>query len=157
MSMYFREHGEAEVRDYSGGLTKQSFKDSTDINKILGAYSKTGVISHLNKFEPRYGDYANFDFFEAQLVINSGNDIFNALPSEVRREFDQDPTKFFDFVNDPENKDRLAELFPELAEKGDYLPDLSSKTPPGELAQGGEPGGKDVNVEVKVEEIKEEK
>ncbi len=147
MSFHYMIHGEPEVRVYDDGRTKQSFKNSTDINKILGAYAKTGVISHLNKFEPQYGDYEGFDFFEAQLVINNGEAIFAALPSEIRREFDQDPTKFFKFVNDPDNKDTLEKIFPDLAKKGDYFPDVSSDTPPGELAQGGEPGGAEVKVE----------
>ncbi len=103
---------------YNDGRTKQSFKDETDINKLLKRAQKTGTISHLNKNEARYGDFSGFDFFEAQLKLNAGAQIFDELPSELRNEFEQSPAKFFDFVNDPANKDRLEKLLPALAEPG---------------------------------------
>ncbi len=142
MSAYFMEHGKIEVRKFDKGLTKQTFRDETDINKILQKFQVSGVVSHLNKFEGMYGEFADFDFLNANLMLNKGADIFAALPSEVRREFDQDPSKFFAFVNDVENKDKLNELLPGIAVPGDYFVDVSSDTPPGELLQGGEPGGR---------------
>ena len=36
--------------------------------------------------------------------------MFMALPSKVRREFDDDPGTFLDFANDPKNTDRMIEL-----------------------------------------------
>lgn len=142
MSMYFREHGCCVVLDYSkDGRTKQTFKAETDINTILKRFSSKGVISHLAKFKPQYGDFGgSYDFAESLDKLNKGQGIFDALPSEVRREFDQDPGKFFDYVNDPGNSERLDELMPEIAERGDYFPDYSPKTPPGSLLAGGEPG-----------------
>ncbi len=103
---------------YSDGRTKQSFKDETDINQILKRAQKSGTISHLNKYEARYGDFSGFDFFEAQLKISQGAEMFAALPVELRREFNQSPAEFFDFVNDPSNKERLAKVLPALAEPG---------------------------------------
>ena len=35
---------------------------------------------------------------------------FDDLPAKVRREFDNDPFKFLEFVEDPENVERMAEL-----------------------------------------------
>lgn len=107
-----------EPKDYSDGRTKQSFKDACDINKILKKAQVTGTVSHLAKHGPQYADFANFDFFETQLKIAQGKSIFEALPSEVRREFDQDPGAFFEYVNDPANVDRLAELLPGIAKPG---------------------------------------
>lgn len=103
---------------YNDGRTKQSFKDETDINKILKRAQKTGTISHLNKHEKRYGDFANFDFFDAQLQLAAGRTIFDELPSELRAEFNQNPADFFEYVNDPANVDRLGELLPALAAPG---------------------------------------
>ncbi len=103
---------------YNDGRVKQSFKDETDINKILKRAQKTGTISHLNKYEGRYGDFVSFDFFEAQIMLTKGREIFDALPSEIRSEFGQSQGAFFDYVNDPENKDRLEELLPALAAPG---------------------------------------
>lgn len=142
MSLFYMNHGHREVKEYNDGLTKQSFKDETDVNRILAKYQVSGVISHMAKFEAQYGDFADFDFQDTQNMLNRGLDMFAALPSEVRREFEQDPDKFFDFVNDPKNNERVNELLPGIANPGDYFVDVSSKTPPGELIDGGEPGGK---------------
>lgn len=140
MSMYFMEFSESEVRTYLDGRTKQSFKDETDITKILSKFQVAGAISHLAKYEAQYGDFAEFDFLETQNMLNRGNNMFAALPSEVRREFEQDPARFFKFVNDPANNERVNELLPGIANPGDYFVDVSSSTPPGALVNSGEPG-----------------
>lgn len=131
MSMYWMEHGEPETLVYDDGRTKQAFKSQTDINRILAMANKTGAISHLAKYEGMYGDFEEFDFLAAQLQIRKAGEIFEALPAELRREFQQSPNMFFEFVNDPKNKDRLSEIFPVLAEPGSYPLDMSMRTPPG--------------------------
>lgn len=103
---------------YKDGRTKQAFKDSCDINKILAKQAKTGTISHLAKHEAFYGDFAAFDFQEAMNRIAAGEQIFRELPSEIRREFHQSPQEFFQYVNDPANKDDLANKLPGLAQPG---------------------------------------
>ena len=114
--------------NYNDGRTKQAFKDETDINKILKRAQKTGTILHLNKYEGRYGDFGDFDFFEAQMMLTKGREIFDALPSEIRNEFGQSQGDFFAYVNDPANKDRLEELLPALAAPGRQNIDVSGKT-----------------------------
>ncbi len=109
---------------YTDGRTKQSFKDETDINKLLQRAAKKGTISHLNKYEARYGDFANFDFFEANVMLAKGREIFDDLPAEIRSEFHQSQAEFYDYVNDPLNKDRLGELLPALADPGRQNIDL---------------------------------
>lgn len=98
--------------------TFQSFRDSADINKILSRAQETGTISHLAKHEAFYGDFAAFDFQEAQNMLAKGRQIFDDLPSEIRREFHQDPREFFEYVNDPANAEDLANKLPGLAEPG---------------------------------------
>lgn len=142
MSLHFRLYGEPKEKVFDDGRTKQAFKDETDINRILAKYQQTGVMSHLSKFEASYDNFADFDFLEMKVKLVEADGIFNALPSEVRREFDQDTAKFFNFVNNPENRDRLKELLPKIAEPGDYFVDVSSSTPPGTLLNDGEPGEK---------------
>ncbi len=105
-------------KNYDDGRTKQAFKDETDINKILMRAQKKGTISHLNKHEARYGEFANYDFFANTLMLTKGREIFDDLPSELRSEFNQSQAEFFTYVNDPANKDRLDELLPALAEPG---------------------------------------
>ncbi len=117
MSMF----GTKQPEKYTDGRTKQSFKDETDINKILKRAEKTGTISHLAKYEGTYGDFADFDYFENLQKLTRGREIFDELPAEIRNEFKNSPGKFFDYVNDPGNVDRLGKLLPALAEPGRQL------------------------------------
>lgn len=115
-----------QPKNYKDGRTKQSFKDSTDINQILKKAQRTGTISHLSKYQPVYGDFSDFDFQTAHNTLIRGRQIFEELPSEVRREFDQSPAKFFEFVNNPENAADLARVLPAIAEPGSYFPAVDS-------------------------------
>lgn len=123
---------EIEEKDYSDGRTKQAFKDSTDINKILRKAQKTGTISHLAKHGAFYADFANFDFDDAQFALARARTIFEELPSELRREFDYQPGKFFEFVNNPANVDKLPQVLPGLAAPGRQLirPGVGREAPP---------------------------
>ncbi len=132
-------HGKPYTPEYEKpGRTKQSFKDSCDVNKILKKAQKTGTISHLNKHQATYGDLSGFDFFEAQTKLAQAGEIFDDLPSEIRREFDNSPAKFFEFANDAENVDKLADLLPEIAEPGNFFPS-PTKTAATEAARDANP------------------
>ncbi len=117
------EHGKPYTPEYEKpGRTKQSFKDSCDVNKILKKAQKTGTISHLNKHQATYGDLSGFDFTEAQIQLAKAGEIFDDLPSEIRREFDNSPAKFFEFANDVDNVEKLGDLLPAIAEPGNFFP-----------------------------------
>ncbi|AXL15078.1 internal scaffolding protein [Microviridae sp.] len=115
---------------YDDGRTQQAFKDETNINKIMQRAQQTGTVSHIAKYAPFYGDFADFDFFENQRKLTLGREILDQAPSEIRAEFDNSPEKFFAYVNDPENVDRLPELLPMLAAPGKQNIDVTGKTPP---------------------------
>jgi len=117
-----------KAKVYNDGRTKQCHKDECDINKIMARFDKTGTISHLEKFEGVYGDFSDFDFHEQTNKLTRGREIFDALPAELRREFSQSPAKFFEFVNLPENVDKLREKLPPLAKPGQQLPPVASPT-----------------------------
>lgn len=121
--------------EYTDGRTKQSYKDSVDVNRILDRAARAGGLSHLNQYGGQYADFSDFDFQDAQNRLAQGREIFAALPPELQREFGYDPSNFFDFATDPANVDRLAELFPQLARPGRQLPSVVGN-PPG---QGGNP------------------
>ncbi len=131
MSMFFRQNGIPRVPVYGPSRTKQAFKHDCDINRLLARAQKSGSLDHLTKYEGMYGDFEQFDFLAAQLQIRKAGEIFEALPSELRREFQQSPRLFFEFVNNPLNKDRLKDIFPALAKPGNFDLDMSMKTPPG--------------------------
>ncbi len=108
--------------DYSDGRTKQSFKDETDINRLLAKAARGESLSHLVKHGAVYGDFTDMDdLLTAQAKMARGVEIFMDLPGEIRREFNQSAGAFFAFVNDPANKDDLARLIPGLVERGTQL------------------------------------
>ncbi len=124
--------GTEQPKEYTDGRTKQSFKDETDVNKIIARHARMGTLSHLEQWGGQYGDLAGFDFQTAQNQIAKANTMFEQLPAEVRREFHNDPAAFIEYVNDPENKDDLHVKLPALAKPGTQLPNVrpTGKNPP---------------------------
>lgn len=107
---------------YADGRTKQAFKDSTDINKLLQRHQQAGTLSHLARHEAEYADFSDVpSLLEAHQRINRGQAMFEELPSELRREF-KDQFEFFSFVNNPANAGQLREKLPALAKPGIQLP-----------------------------------
>jgi hypothetical protein len=108
-------------------LTSQEQKDECNINRILDSKKHGMSLGHLANYGGQYGDFSNFNernFEDMQNTMARAKTIFNDLPAELRKEFDNNVGAFFGFVNNPENKDRLQELFPALARPGMQLPDV---------------------------------
>ncbi len=126
MSYYYGKHGKPEERKYTKhGRTKQSYKDSCDINKLLEKGAKTGSLSHLQRYGAKYGDFADIDWENIPLQLAEGRQVFNELPAEIKREFNQNPGKFYDYVTDPQNRHRVSKLLPEIAERGKFFPNVN--------------------------------
>lgn len=117
------ETGEAAIEPIDEITTKQSFRDSCDVNKILERFQIKNVNAHIVEFPPEvYGEFQNVDLLTAYGQIDRANEIFAALSSEVRAEFGHDALAFVKFASDPENNSRLAELLPAIAKPGAYFP-----------------------------------
>lgn len=92
-------------------LTKQSFKDDCDINKIVAKYAATGVLNHINARNPRYIDCVGVPDYQAALdMINTANEQFDALPAKIRARFGNDPEQLLAFMDDPANAEEAAKL-----------------------------------------------
>lgn len=91
-SVILTEVGEENIQDKINAAL-----ESTDIATIVAYYNQTGDDSVLNRYIPVVGDFSELPDSLAgflQLRVDSEN-FFNALPVEVRKEFDNDPNKFF--------------------------------------------------------------
>lgn len=110
-------------REYKDGRTKQSFKDACDINKILKKAAIKGGLSHVQKYpEAVYGEFdPELDLFVARDRIAKAEQIFMELPSEVRREFDNDAVKFVQYGKTV-GMQKLIEEIPAIAEPGNHFP-----------------------------------
>lgn len=92
-------------------LTKQSMKDDADINFIIKQFDKTGVINHRNQYEGDYGDYSEaVTFDEAMRIVADANSMFETVPAKIRKQFGNDPGRFVEFVNNPENREELVKM-----------------------------------------------
>lgn len=92
-------------------MTKQSFKNETNINNIMSKYEKTGVIDHLSQHNGSYGDFSNVpSFHEALNMIKHSEHMFQNLPANIRKHFNNDPAEFLEFYDDPDNHDATIEM-----------------------------------------------
>lgn len=91
-------------------MTRQSHAAECDINNIMKKYQKEGIITHFNKFSEQYGDATGNDFTAAMQTISKANSMFEELPSSVRNRFENEPAKFLNFVQDPENHAELQRM-----------------------------------------------
>lgn len=114
MGMYGREKDGPRFGtdiDTGPGLTKQSFADETDINKIIAGFEKTGMVTHLNSKEPFYGDVSSFvGYQEALDVVQRANDLFMGMDARVRERFANDPEQMVAFLEDSRNLDEAVSL-----------------------------------------------
>jgi len=92
-------------------MTQQQFKSQCDINQIIKKYEKTGMISHINPNAGNYGDFSQIKNFSENLnMVISAQNSFDALPSEVRKRFGNNPTNLIDFVQNDSNYDEAIKL-----------------------------------------------
>lgn len=91
-------------------LVEQSHKSEVDINNIV---RKHGVdllqqVAALQQFT--FDAVPDNDFQEMMNVLLQAKEAFSSVPSDIRRQFDNDPAKFMDFVHNPDNSDKLIEM-----------------------------------------------
>jgi hypothetical protein len=54
--------------DPERGRTHQSFKEECDINRIVETHANTGLVTHVARISPQYGESPDMDLFEAACV-----------------------------------------------------------------------------------------
>ena len=94
-------------------MTEQHHARSCDINTIMAKYQKTGVLEHLARYEPTFGDVSDLDFKRAMDTVAAVKSEFHDLPAFVRDHFDQDEAAYLAAVSTPEGLQEIRELVPE--------------------------------------------
>lgn len=85
-------------------LTKQEFKDDTDINIIIKRASLTGELP-TNKKQSIYGDCTQIpDYRSALHTVIEAENAFDSLDSKIRARFNNDPGQMISFIEDPRNR-----------------------------------------------------
>lgn len=93
-------------------MTEQHHAKACDINTIMAKYLKTGVMEHISKYEPTFGDVSAVDFKTSMDTITRVESEFYDLPAYVRAHYDQDPAKYLAAVITDEGLEELRNLKP---------------------------------------------
>jgi phage internal scaffolding protein len=97
--------------EFEESKTEQSHKSEVDINNIVKRAGNMELISKVAALQEFvFDDVTGNDFQENMNAIIKARDTFESVPSDIRRQFDNDAAKFMDFVYNPENKDKLVEM-----------------------------------------------
>ncbi|UDN67833.1 internal scaffolding protein [robinz microvirus RP_143] len=92
-------------------LTRQEFASECDVNVIMKNYEATGIMPSLDGRTPIYwdADAVPNNLQDAMGALVYAEQLFNQLPAQTRKEFDNDPVQFVDFASNRENYSKLAE------------------------------------------------
>lgn len=97
-ALYIPDNPEVEA------LTKQEFRDETDINTLLRRFGVTGQFPK-NVRMPVYGDFDQIsDFHSATNAIALASESFEQMPAQIRERFQNDPERFVEFCLDDRNR-----------------------------------------------------
>eukprot|EP01043_Picozoa_sp_COSAG02_P068352 COSAG02_NODE_11317_length_1749_cov_1.025455_3_plen_155_part_00 len=100
---YFETTGES--------LTQQHFQEECDIINIIKRHDRNGILEHVQRGQARYGDFSEVhDYREALDLVKNAQEEFMSVPSDIRKQFDNNPGKFYEFVSNPDNKDELIKM-----------------------------------------------
>lgn len=91
--------------------TVQASKDECDVNMIMAKYQRTGLISHVSRYEGKYEDVASaLPYQEALNIVMEADTVFKSLPSSLRSQFNNNPGEFLQFVQNPDNAQAMLDL-----------------------------------------------
>lgn len=100
-------------------LTKQSFKDECNPNRIMAQFKATGHLTHVKRGldgasvdDLPFGDAtaAPIDYQAALNTVIAVEDSFVQLPAKLRERFRNDPSEFVRYVSDPSNLEESYSL-----------------------------------------------
>lgn len=97
------------TRNTEESMTQQSDLHDSDINVILKKYGVGGQLPGV--IQPGiYGDFSEVtDYRTAVDMIRAADEAFLEIPAKVREEFGNDPARFMEFAQNPDNLDKMRE------------------------------------------------
>lgn len=115
ISSIFSHHRVSGWKSDKPSMTQQNFKRECDINLLMARYLEGDVPLvdplKVRSGEPQFGDFFNIpDLMTAQNKLIEAQQMFDSLPSSIRKRFDNDPIAFVDFVSNEDNVDEMREL-----------------------------------------------
>jgi hypothetical protein len=71
---------------------------------------ETGIMPPTNQRTPNYMDVSEIDFQSMQNQLANAKSLFEQLPEHVKANFDNEPFKFLQFAENPNNAQALHEM-----------------------------------------------
>lgn len=91
-------------------ITQQHFLESTDINRIVAQYGRTGEATQTTR-QPLPADFYNItDYHTALNAVKAGDEAFMTLSATVRERFQNDTGQYLAFLEDEKNRDEAVAL-----------------------------------------------
>lgn len=91
-------------------MAVQGDKDEADINLMLRRFGVTGQIRTVNR-QALFGDFSDVTDFQTALNrVKAAEAEWLNLPSELRKELDQDPARLTAWLADPANQTQAERL-----------------------------------------------
>lgn len=122
--------------------TQQQFTEMSDPNWIIDRHAQGQDVSmFMNTRQPLEGDFSQGLPSSLQDALNiniQARQSFAALPEDIRLKFANNPVKFVNFVMDPSNAEKLAEMG--LISKPAEVTSPAAASSPAAVAQGGGEG-----------------
>lgn len=98
-----KKHKRVQLKFNQPSLTKQEYKQETDINFIINRFKQTGELPPVTR-PPLYADVSNIpDFHAMHEKVRLAQESFNALPADLRAKFHNDPHEMLEWAKDPKN------------------------------------------------------
>lgn len=92
-------------------MTDQSFQESCNINTIMDRFAKTGQLPNNMREPGQYLDLSSVGEYQDSLnIIATAREAFEALPSDIRKRFNNEPAELLSFMENPDNLDEGVKL-----------------------------------------------
>ena len=89
---------------------QQHFKNETNVSHIVDKFAQTGLLPG-NRKEPQYIDHTQIgDYTEMLSQVTEVQQTFQKFPAKIRAYFQNNPTRFVEFIDNPKNYDKAIEL-----------------------------------------------
>lgn len=93
-------------------ITEQAHKDDVNINNIIKRHGMDLIqrTAQLQQGVYLTDDDPTNDFQEAMNIVTKAQQDFEAMPSQIRKKFNNNPAEFLDYVQNSANVDSLVEM-----------------------------------------------
>jgi len=88
---------------------EQAHRDEVNINNIVKRHGVDLIAKTAALQQFTYDNNPNNDFQETMNAILKAQDSFESVPSEIRKQFDNNPAKFMDFIHNGDNQQQLID------------------------------------------------